>query len=163
MYWLYDWKGCYSNNQGVVFTLYMLVAGCLVGFHFLVIVFKLAMFYRTLKMTGETLKCIVYVIEFLMQVTLDQSKQYYVINYVLWWLENNLNLLVFRLIHLHISLELFNAMIILKYICYLKTNYDISQEVSFKFLKYLKNFMYWSFELGNEQFEPPPRHFYHIT
>ena len=147
MYWLYDWKGCYSHNQGVVFTLYMLVAGCLVGFHFLVIVFKLAMFYRTLKMTGETLKCIVYVIEFLMQVTLDQSKQFYVINHVLWWLEN----------------ESFNAMIILKYICYLKTNYDISQEVSFKFLKYLKNFMYWSFELGNEQFEPPPRHFYHIT
>ena len=61
----------------------MLVAGCLVGFHFLVIVFKLAMFYRTLKMTGETLKCIVYVIEFLMQVTLDQSKQFYVINHVL--------------------------------------------------------------------------------
>ena len=29
--------------------------------------------------------------------------------------------------------------------------------------EYLKNFMYWSFELGNEQFEPPPRHFYHIT
>ena len=56
-----------------------------------------------------------------------------------------------------------NAMIILKYICYLKTKYDISQEVSFKFLKYLKNFKYWSFELGNEQFEPPPRHFYHIT
>ena len=148
MYWLYDWKGCYSHNQGVVFTLYMLVAGCLVGFHFLVIVFKLAMFYRTLKMTGETLKCIVYVIEFLMQVTLDQSKQFYVIKHVLWWLEN-----------CHKS---FKAIIILKYNCYLKINYDISQEVSFKFLKYLKNFMYWSFELGNEQFEPPPRHFYHI-
>ena len=142
MYWLYDWKGCYSHNQGVVFTLYMLVAGCLVGFHFLVIVFKLAMFYRTLKMTGETLKRNVYVIKFLMQVTLDHSKQFYVLNQVLWW---------------------FNAIIILKYICYLKTNYDISQEASFKFLKHLKNFMYWSFELGNEQFEPPPQHFYHIT
>ena len=61
----------------------MLVAGCLVGFHFLVIVFKLAMFYRTLKMTGETLKRNVYVIKFLMQVTLDHSKQFYVLNQVL--------------------------------------------------------------------------------
>ena len=60
----------------------MLVAGCLVGFHFLVIVFKLAMFYRTLKMTGETLKCNVYVIEFLIQVTLEHNKQLYVINHV---------------------------------------------------------------------------------
>ena len=61
----------------------MLVAGCLVGFHFLAIVFKLAMFYRTLKMTGETLKRNVTVIEFLMQLILDQSKQLYVINHLL--------------------------------------------------------------------------------